>query len=78
MKIFITILFAILTFFKLSICLLTDCLRWMTHACTCPGYYIYSGSLTFPPYNECVTWIIVPKAIKISSYQVYTCIPVLI
>ncbi|KYM81721.1 Carbonic anhydrase 2 [Atta colombica] len=47
-----------------------DCLRWMMYACTCPGYYTYTGSLTFPPYNECVTWIIVPDAIKISSNQI--------
>ncbi|TGZ50163.1 Carbonic anhydrase 2 [Temnothorax longispinosus] len=47
-----------------------DCLRWMMHACTSPGYYTYLGSLTFPPYNECVTWIIVPNAIKISSCQI--------
>ncbi|XP_011167819.2 carbonic anhydrase 1, partial [Solenopsis invicta] len=47
-----------------------DCLRWMMHACIYSGYYTYSGSLTFPPYNECVTWIIVPNPIKISSYQI--------
>lgn len=58
--------------FQLTIQLyVTDCLHWMMHACTSSGYYTYSGSLTYPPYNECVTWIIMPNPIKISSYQVY-------
>nr|XP_012228901.1 PREDICTED: carbonic anhydrase 1-like [Linepithema humile] len=47
-----------------------DCLRWMKYACMSPGYYTYSGSLTFPPYHECVTWIVVPNAIRISRCQI--------
>lgn len=46
-----------------------DCLSWMLEACLAPGYYTYSGSLTAYPFNECVTWIILPTLIKISSQQ---------
>lgn len=53
-----------------SVNITPDCLRWMMHACMWSGYYTYSGSLTFSPYNECATWIIVPNAIRISSYQI--------
>ncbi|XP_019700730.2 carbonic anhydrase 2-like [Harpegnathos saltator] len=53
-----------------SVNITPDCLRWMMHALMCSTYYTYSGSLTFPPYNECVTWIILPNAIKISLCQI--------
>jgi carbonic anhydrase len=33
------------------------------------NYYTYSGSLTQPPCTECVTWIIQPEAVAISSRQ---------
>jgi len=32
-------------------------------------YYIYSGSLTQPPCNECVNWIVLQDPIKISRQQ---------
>ncbi|XP_032667387.1 carbonic anhydrase 2-like isoform X2 [Odontomachus brunneus] len=51
--------------------IMPDCLRWMTHALMCSTYYTYSGSLTLPPYNECVIWIILPSAIRISLRQVF-------
>ncbi|KAG7190972.1 hypothetical protein KM043_007021 [Ampulex compressa] len=47
----------------------SDCLSWMLEACAAPGYYIYSGSLTNPPYSECVIWMILPNAIRMSSRQ---------
>lgn len=46
------------------------CLNWMTDACSKPGYYTYSGSLTTHPFSECVTWIVIPRSIKISARQV--------
>lgn len=33
-------------------------------------YVTYKGSLTTPPYTECVTWIIYEKTIEIGSEQV--------
>nr|XP_031837916.1 carbonic anhydrase 1-like [Nomia melanderi] len=48
----------------------TTCLLWMLEACLAQGYYVYSGSLTTPPYNECVIWIISPSVIKISLRQI--------
>ncbi|CAL7937459.1 unnamed protein product [Xylocopa violacea] len=47
-----------------------DCLLWMLEACKGHGYYTYPGSLTFPPYHECVTWIISPVITKISVRQI--------
>ncbi|XP_024946142.1 carbonic anhydrase 2 [Cephus cinctus] len=47
-----------------------DCLRWMMEACSEPGYYTYLGSLTTPPYHECVVWIVIPRPIKISARQI--------
>lgn len=34
------------------------------------SYVTYKGSLTTPPYGECVTWIIYEKAVQIGSEQV--------
>lgn len=33
-------------------------------------YYTYKGSLTTPPYNECVTWIIYQTPMLVSRQQV--------
>ncbi|XP_047361001.1 carbonic anhydrase 3-like [Vespa velutina] len=52
-----------------SITVTPDCLWWILQACAAPGYFTYHGSLTVPPYNECVIWIIISHAIKISSRQ---------
>ncbi|XP_014612124.1 PREDICTED: carbonic anhydrase 2-like [Polistes canadensis] len=46
-----------------------DCLWWMLQGCSEPGYFTYLGSLTVPPFNECVIWIIISHSIKISSHQ---------
>lgn len=34
-----------------------------------PRFYLYNGSLTFPPCTEGITWIILARTIPISSYQ---------
>ncbi|XP_048512804.1 uncharacterized protein LOC105687851 [Athalia rosae] len=47
-----------------------DALAWMKQGrCLCSGYYTYHGSLTTPPYNECVTWILFPDPIRITKRQ---------
>ncbi|KAK2588630.1 hypothetical protein KPH14_006398 [Odynerus spinipes] len=46
-----------------------DCLWWMLQGCASPGYFTYPGSLTVPPYSECVIWMIFSQSIKISSRQ---------
>ncbi|XP_058795079.1 carbonic anhydrase 2-like [Phymastichus coffea] len=45
------------------------CMKWMKQACAEPGYYSYSGSLTTCPYSECVTWIVIPRPVGISTRQ---------
>ncbi|XP_026674023.1 carbonic anhydrase 13-like, partial [Ceratina calcarata] len=45
------------------------CLLWMLETCLGHGYYTYPGSLTVPPYNECVTWIVASTITKISLHQ---------
>ncbi|KAL2714789.1 carbonic anhydrase 2-like [Vespula squamosa] len=52
-----------------SVTVTPDCLWWILQACAAPGYFTYQGSLTVSPYNECVIWIIISHAIKISSRQ---------
>ncbi|XP_050594059.1 carbonic anhydrase 2-like isoform X1 [Bombus affinis] len=47
-----------------------DCLLWMLEACRAHGYYTYPGSLTVPPYSECVIWIISSTITKISTHQI--------
>ncbi|XP_033344011.1 carbonic anhydrase 2-like [Bombus vosnesenskii] len=47
-----------------------DCLLWMLEACRAHGYYTYPGSLTVPPYSECVIWIISSTITKISARQI--------
>ncbi|XP_054008200.1 carbonic anhydrase 2-like [Hylaeus anthracinus] len=47
-----------------------DCLLWMLEACMGHGYYTYPGSLTIPPYNECVIWMISSTVTKISFRQI--------
>lgn len=34
------------------------------------GYWTYKGSLTTPPCNECVTWVIFKTPIEVSAEQV--------
>ncbi|XP_015606377.1 carbonic anhydrase 2 [Cephus cinctus] len=47
-----------------------DALVWMKQGrCLCSGYYTYHGSLTTPPYKECVTWILFPDPIRITRRQ---------
>nr|XP_033330588.1 carbonic anhydrase 7-like [Megalopta genalis] len=48
----------------------TKCLSWMLEACKGEGYYVYHGSLTTPPYNECVLWIISSSVTKMSLRQI--------
>lgn len=33
-------------------------------------YWTYSGSLTTPPYNECVQWIVFREPIEMTAEQV--------
>lgn len=35
------------------------------------NYVTYKGSLTTPPYTECVTWIIYEKPVHIGTEQVW-------
>ncbi|XP_045518837.1 carbonic anhydrase 1 isoform X2 [Pieris brassicae] len=45
-------------------------LAWMDRAEVTTGSYVtYKGSLTTPPYTECVTWIIYEKPVQIGSEQ---------
>lgn len=37
---------------------------------TTGSYVTYKGSLTTPPYTECVTWIIFEKPVQIGGEQV--------
>ena len=34
------------------------------------SYWTYEGSLTTPPYNDCVTWIVLKNHVEISEEQV--------
>lgn len=34
------------------------------------GYWTYQGSLTTPPCNECVTWIVFKEPITVTEEQV--------
>ncbi|KAG7307919.1 hypothetical protein JYU34_006535 [Plutella xylostella] len=48
-----------------------DSLSWMARDDLHEGTYVtYKGSLTTPPYTECVTWIIYEKTIEIGSEQI--------
>ncbi|XP_041970743.1 carbonic anhydrase 13 [Aricia agestis] len=45
-------------------------LAWMNRQDVTTGSYVtYNGSLTTPPYTECVTWIIFEKPVQIGSEQ---------
>lgn len=49
----------------------TDSLAWMERDDLYEGTYVtYKGSLTTPPYTECVTWIIYEKPVQIGTEQV--------
>lgn len=49
----------------------TDSLAWMERDDLYQGTYVtYKGSLTTPPYTECVTWIIYEKPVQIGTEQV--------
>lgn len=49
---------------------ITDCLQWLRQQELSKRYFVYRGSLTTPPYNECVTWIIYPAPLFVSHRQV--------
>ncbi|XP_060801730.1 carbonic anhydrase 1 [Amyelois transitella] len=47
-----------------------ESLSWMNRPDLYEGNYVtYKGSLTTPPYTECVTWIIYEKPLQIGSQQ---------
>lgn len=43
---------------------------WIKKTALKQHYYTYHGSLTTPPYSECVVWIIFTKPVDISRNQV--------
>jgi carbonic anhydrase len=43
---------------------------WIRKTALKQHYYTYHGSLTTPPFTECVIWIIFTKPIKVSRNQV--------
>lgn len=43
---------------------------WIKKTALKQHYYTYHGSLTTPPFTECVIWIIFTKPIRISQKQV--------
>ncbi|XP_013172540.1 PREDICTED: carbonic anhydrase 2-like [Papilio xuthus] len=48
----------------------SESLAWMDREDLSSGNYVtYKGSLTTPPYTECVTWIIYEKPVQIGSEQ---------
>ncbi|XP_053603876.1 carbonic anhydrase 1 [Plodia interpunctella] len=48
----------------------SESLSWMNRSDLYEGNYVtYKGSLTTPPYTECVTWIIYEKPVQIGSEQ---------
>ncbi|KAL0832970.1 hypothetical protein ABMA28_001101 [Loxostege sticticalis] len=48
----------------------SESLSWMDSSDLQEGNYVtYKGSLTTPPYTECVTWIIYEKPVQIGSEQ---------
>lgn len=47
-----------------------DCLQWMKSQELSKHYYSYHGSLTTPPYDESVTWIIYKTPIFVARRQV--------
>ncbi|GBP17451.1 Carbonic anhydrase 1 [Eumeta japonica] len=50
--------------------LTSESLAWMDRAELQDGGYVtYKGSLTTPPFTECVTWIIYQKPVEIGSEQ---------
>lgn len=49
----------------------SESLTWMDREDVTSGNYVtYKGSLTTPPYTECVTWIIYEKPVHIGMEQV--------
>ncbi|XP_052756076.1 carbonic anhydrase 1 isoform X2 [Galleria mellonella] len=53
-----------------SVVLTAESLSWMNSSNLHEGSYVtYKGSLTTPPYTECVTWIIYEKPVQIGSQQ---------
>ncbi|XP_059049695.1 carbonic anhydrase 1-like [Achroia grisella] len=53
-----------------SVVVTGDSLAWMYSNNLNQGSYVtYKGSLTTPPYTECVTWILYEKPVQIGSQQ---------
>ncbi|CAH0725273.1 unnamed protein product, partial [Brenthis ino] len=53
-----------------SVVLSAESLSWMNaEDVTSESYVTYKGSLTTPPYTECVTWIIYEKPVQIGTEQ---------
>ncbi|XP_047528855.1 carbonic anhydrase 1-like [Vanessa atalanta] len=53
-----------------SVVVSAESLAWMNREDVTTGSYVtYKGSLTTPPYTECVTWIIYEKPVQIGTEQ---------